>query len=245
MNITTTVGVLKQLLDPVDAIADSCKIQFHQDGVNIPATDPMKISMVNISVPKKAFESYEGDDLVIGIHLDRIMKLLSEIDSEETAHLEYDSGGNRLKLSVNRKNFILGLVQLDAIDQPPTVPEIQYPAKFTCDYSVLEDVVNTADIFDDKITFEFSSGKSCVYTHASGDIDETTVMITQNELKSLETANTENSFSIDILSRIVYVIPTGSEIQVQIDDVKPAKIDYRIVNGEGNVEFRLAPWRGN
>lgn len=245
MDITTTVGVLKQLLGPVDAIADSCKIRFNQEGVNIPATDPMKISMVDISVPKEAFNAYNGDGLVIGIHLDRITRLLSEIDSEETAHLEYDPSGNRLELNVNRKSFILGLVQLDAIDQPPTVPQIQYPAEFTCEYSVLEDAVNTAEIFDNKITFEFSTSEDCVFTHASGDIDKTTVKITRNELKKLETANIENSFSIDILSDIVSVIPSGSEVQVRIDDVKPAEIGYSIVDGEGDVKFQLAPWRGN
>lgn len=245
MNITTTVGVLEQLLGPVDAIADSCKIKFNQEGINIPATDPMKISMVDISVPRHAFNAYNGDRLVIGIHLDRITKLLSEIESEETAHLKYDSSKNRLELNVNRKSFTLGLVQLDAIDQPPTVPQIRYPAEFTCEYSVLEDTVNTAEIFDNKITFDFSNSEGCVFVHASGDIDKTTVKITRDELMGLETANIENSFSIDILSDIVSVIQSGSEIQVQIDDVKPAKIGYSIVEGEGEVKFQLAPWRGN
>ena len=52
-------------LDPVSALVDDCKIRLNEDGLSIRAVDHANVGMVDMSLAKSAFESYEADGGVI------------------------------------------------------------------------------------------------------------------------------------------------------------------------------------
>ena len=77
-----SVDTLQDTLDPVSALVDECKIRLNEDGLSIRAVDPANVGMVDMSLAKSAFESYEADGGVIGVNLDRFEDVLSMGDSD-------------------------------------------------------------------------------------------------------------------------------------------------------------------
>lgn len=244
IRVETTAGVLNQIFRPVNAISESCKVRFNPEGIHIPGADPLNLAAVDVEVGRDAFDRYEADGALLGIHFEKLMKILGSVDPSDTAHLHLDTEKRLLELQVGHKKFILGLVQLDAVPTQPHIPDVAYPVQFSISQLDLADTIETAKVFADEVAFEISDGDNYVTVRAQGDIDRTIVKLNQGEeLEFLETSNVKNSFSINLLDDAVSVIPDNKSAEVELAHDRPIVISYNAIQEEMDVTFTLAPWK--
>ena len=78
------VDTVQDALDPVATLVDECKVRLNTDGLSIRAVCPANVGMADVSLPERAFESYEADGGVIGVNLDRLQDVLSMGSSGES-----------------------------------------------------------------------------------------------------------------------------------------------------------------
>lgn len=78
VRIETGGDLFRSLTDLLDILVDECKIRFSPDGadeptVSVAAVDPANVGMVDLSVPKAAFEVYEvPDGSTVGLNLSNL-----------------------------------------------------------------------------------------------------------------------------------------------------------------------------
>lgn len=242
LNLRTEVGVLHEIFSPVDALADSCEIQFSNQGLKIPAGDRMNIAIADIEVLPSAFESYEAENTRLGLQMQKLTKALGMADNADIAQLYLDED-DFLHIKVSNKEFVLGLVSLDSVPKQPGLPKVNYPAHFSIDKATLQDAIRTAGVFSDKVTIEVDGENQIVMFQAEGDIDRTTVSLTGSELNKKQLADAENSFSQDYLNNLITTIPDDTEVSIKMDQNRPLKLSHPIADGKGSIEFTIASWK--
>lgn len=244
IRVETTAGILSEIFRPINAISDSCRIQFDQDGIVIPGAGPLNLAVVDIVVDKNAFKTYRTDGPVLGIKLGKIIDIINMASPSDKATLTLDDERNMLELELGHKEFVLGLVQLDSVPSQPDIPDTSYPVRFEIPQTVLSDTIDTASIFSDKITFEAMDESKHVVAKAEGDIDKTKVrLIHGNDIKSVKTAPIENSFGLGLLDDIVPVIPNKEDVEVKLAHDRPMILSYSSVDDFMDVSYTIAPWK--
>jgi len=244
VRVETTVGVLDQIFRPINAISDSCKVHFDPDGIHIPGAHPMNLAAVDIDIDQSAFDAYEADGDILGIHLEKLMKTLSKVNSSDEAVLQLDAESRLLELNTGYKKFVLGLVQLDSVPEQPPIPDVSYPVSFDVSQKAFADAIDTADLFADKVTFDVSKQSDHVLVLAKGDIDKTRVKLSKDEeLEKLETGDVRNSFGLSLLYDAISVIPDERNIHVELAHDRPIIISYSAVDGELDASLTIAPWK--
>lgn len=244
IRVETKAGVLDQIFRPINAISNSCKAHFNPDGIHIPGADQMNLAAVDVDVNRGAFESYEADGEILGIHLEKLMDALSRVNSSDKAYLNFDMERRLLELNVGYKEFVLGLVQIDSVPTQPHIPDVHYPVQFEVPQEAFADAIDTADVFADKVTFDVSDESDHILVLAEGDIDRTKVKLTRGrELDSLESSNIRNSFGLGLLDDAISVIPKGNNVNVELAHDRPISLAYTGIDDEMNVEFMIAPWK--
>lgn len=243
MHVTTTAEVLNQMFRPVYAISSSCVVVFDNEGVRIPGADPTYLSIVDIEVPSKVFDSYSGEGIKLGLDLNRLMEILEMTDGESHSRLSLDEDNQLLNLQVENKEFVLGLVNLDAVPKQTDIPEIRYPVNFEIPQTTLADTIRTASVFSEKVTFEVEDGEKSIIARAEGDIDWTRVNLSKDpDVSVSRTADVTCSFSIDSLKNIVSVIPESTDILIELAHDRPIILNYSMIESASTVEFTFAPW---
>jgi len=115
------VETLQDAIEPVSALVDECKIRLNDDGgLSIRAVDPANVGMVDMSLAKSAFESYEADGGVIGVNLDRFEDVLSMGDSGDLVSLDLNEQTRKLDIHISGLSYTLALIGPDSIRQGPT-----------------------------------------------------------------------------------------------------------------------------
>lgn len=240
LSVTTDPDSLNKIFSPVDAIAESCVVQFTEDGVVIPGTDGANMAIVDVKVSEHAFYDFESDGHRLGIALEKLMNVISMFDDSDEIQISLDEESELLRLEIENKQFVLGLLSHEAVPSQPNVPDVEYPIEFWTTQEILEGTVSAADLFAEKVTFQAEPGSDVVEVMARGDIDRTRI-----ELPGRSTIGGEIkcSFKLDLLSRIVSVIPSNTEPHVKLAHDRPMVIEYSILDEHGEVHFKLAPWQ--
>ena len=123
------VETLQDAIEPVSALVAECKIRLNDDGLSIRAVDPANIGMVDMSLAKSAFESYEADGGVIGVNLDRFEDVLSMGDSGDLVSFDLNEQTRKLDIHISGLSYTLVLIDPDSIRQEPNIPELELPAR--------------------------------------------------------------------------------------------------------------------
>lgn len=245
MILSSEIGILEQVFLPAAVIADTCEIQLKEDKIVVPGSDGISARRVDIEIRPAALETYDGEPNTVGIGFEKFSKVIKMADSNKVAQLVLKEEKGILEMQVGNKNFELGLVSLDSIPDQPSIPHDEFPLQFSLEKEVFKDVITTADVFADKITFSSNSDSNIVEVQAKGDIDSTEMKLGSDDLQTLTPADVEADYSLSFLSDIVSVVPDGAKVNVKMPHDGPVMIDYKIAEGLGEVTFGVAPWKGS
>ncbi len=240
---TAIVGseTLRSTLDSVSVLVDECKIHLNEDGLTIRAVDPANVGMVDLRLDASAFESYEADDVVIGVDLTRLEDIAGMADSGQLIDIELDEEIQKLRLRMDGLEATMGLIDPNSIREEPDIPDLDLPATIVLEGRDLNRAITAADMVSDHMELGVDVEREVFYVDAHGDTDDIHLELSRDELIEFDVGEASSLFSLDYLRDINKAIPRDTEVQIRLGDEYPVKFTFPYAEGRGQVTYMLAP----
>ena len=236
-------GLLKSSVDTVSVLVDECKVRLDEDGLSIKAVDPANVGMVELDIPADSFESYEADDELLGLNLVRFQDITGMANKGDTVVMELDEETRKLLIRIDGLRYTLSLIDPDSIHQEPNVPDLDLPGNVVLPGREIRRGVKAAGMVSDHMAFGVSDDEESFYMSAEGDTDDVRVDLREDDIIELETGGetAQSLFSLDYLDSMAKAIPNDAQVEVEIGDDYPVKMNFEISGGEAKVTYLLAP----
>lgn len=236
-----SADILAETLDSVSVLVDECKIRLDESGLTIRAVDPANVGMVHLELAATAFESYETDDGVIGVNLDRLEDIVGMADSDQLVNLELDQETGKLHIHIDGLEYTLALIDPDSIRQEPDLPDLDLPAQVVIEGRDINRAVTAADMVSDHIALGVNVEAEQFYVDAQGDTDDVHLELDREDLIDISPGEARSLFSLDYLKDMNRAIPADGEVTMELGEEFPITLQFEIAEGEGSVTFMLAP----
>jgi proliferating cell nuclear antigen len=229
----------KKSIEAISVLIDEAELVVTKDGLELKATDPSQISMVDFSMPKSAFEKFDSDETRLGLDLDYLNQVLSRAQGGDELKLELDEKKSFLVVSFKGKaerSFQVPLIDISSSEVPN--PKIEFDAELSVNPSFLQNALKDAALISSHITIgcdtekffvKANSSKGNLNEQAKQDKDTLPEIKIKNECKSM--------FPLDYLQDMLKA--ASENVSVFIKSNAPIKISYGI--GEANITYFLAP----
>lgn len=236
-------GLLKSSVDTVSVLVDECKVRLDEDGLSIKAVDPANVGMVEMDIDADAFESYEADDELLGLNLVRFQDITGMANKGDTVVMELDEETRKLLIRIDGLRYTLSLIDPDSIHQEPNVPDLDLPGNVVLPGREIRRGVKAAGMVSDHMAFGVSDEEGSFYMSAEGDTDDVRVDLHEDEVIELETGGetAQSLFSLDYLDSMAKAIPNDAQVEVEVGDDYPVKMNFDVSGGEAQVTYLLAP----
>jgi proliferating cell nuclear antigen len=239
-NLTASVSTLQTIVNAVDPIVDECRIAVDDSGIQIQASDPAQVEMVDLQVDAQSFKQFESASGVLGVNVNRLDEVLSVVD-EELVQLVLDPHTNTLQVSSGEMTCTLSLIDPRSIREAPSQPDLEYPAMCQLDEDDLDLAVTAGKKVSDHLYVVVDGDKPELRFDARGDTDSVTYRLEPGDLVAFEPAEAASKFNLDHLSEINRALPSGPTRHLQIGNTIPLVVRAPLPDANGTVRFLLAP----
>jgi len=230
---------LQDKVSKVSALVDECKIHAHEDGLSIKAVDPANVGMVDLSLPKEDFASYNADEELLGINLVRFGDVVGMGSKSDTVSLELNEETRKLRIDIGGLRYTLSLIDPDSIHQEPNVPELDN-AEYDVVGADIQQAVKAAELVSDHLAFRMIPAEEPVLeVSAEGDTDSVKQEIKRGFDTDADSAQS-SLFSLDYLTEMSKNLPKDGEVTVELGDDYPIKFGAELCE-EGEFTYLLAP----
>lgn len=231
---------LQESLDSVTVLVDECKIELAENQMIIRAVDAANVGMVDLSVGRPAFESYNGDGGLIGVNLLRLEDIIGMANSGDIIELDLDERTRKLHIRFDGLSYTLALIDPDSIRQRPDIPDLDLPAEVVLETDQFKRGTTAADMVSDHINLRVDEAEDAFYIEAEGDTDDIDLKLGREDVIDFTAAPADSLFSLDYLKDMVKGMPK-TEITAQLGEEFPVKLHFEAAEGAASVTYMLAP----
>ncbi len=235
------VEVFKKIMDSIGNLMSDVSIDFTEDGFAIKAMDPANIAMVLFEAKSSIFSSFSLDKPVkISVSLDDLNGILKLSKKEDK--LKISDAKSKLNLdliSKNKQHFSIPLIDENYTAQK--IPQLKFSAEVTVLSSLMKDAIKGASLVDDSIYFTVDRPKFTISAKSEEKDFSQELSINDNkEIFDMKSESmTRSKYSIDYLSKFLYVADPEKPIKLSFSNNYPLKIDYEM-NADASLSFILA-----
>jgi len=234
---------LQGIFGTIGHLVDECKFRLGAEKVGARAVDPANVGMVDIQMHHRAFDSYRGDEGVLGLNVERVNSILSMGNSDSTVHLELLADVRKLKITIDGVEYTMALIDPDSIRQEPDLPDLELSTTIEMESSVFDRGVTASDMVSDHMGLEFSRDEAAVV--ADGDTDDVNLdLLEQDGVVDYDsTADRGDSalFSLDYLKKVERMVPKNDTVTLRVGDEFPIKVHFQTADNHATVEAMIAP----
>ncbi|MFW6040877.1 MAG: proliferating cell nuclear antigen (pcna) [Thermoplasmatota archaeon] len=239
LNAEIKSNILKDLVEIVETIVDEAKINIDKDGVSLKAVDPAHVAMVDLTLNKKAFESYKAEKTELGLNLSKIDQFLRLSGSDEIVILDHQEDENRLIMEVDNITQKMPLLDTAGMTDP-NVPQLDLPITLKLEGRHLLKGVKASQNISDHISI--MAGPEGFEIFSEEDQDMVRLSLTKDELIELNAQEQVRSlFALDYFSNMIKCVSSNTTIDVSLGSDYPVKLEFDFADGNGHVVFLLAP----
>lgn len=233
--------IFKKMMDSTGSLMSDVSIDFNEEGFAIKAMDPANIAMILFEAKKSIFSNFNIDKPIkISVSLDDLNGILRLVRKDDK--LKISDSKNKLILDINGKNrqhFTIPLIDENYTAQK--IPQLKFTAEITVLSSLIKDSVKAAALVDDSIYFTVDRPRFIISSKSEEKEFSQELSINDNkeifDMKSEST--TRSKYSIDYLSKFLYVADPEKPIRLSFSNNYPLKLDYEI-NTDASMSFILA-----
>lgn len=230
---------LKGLVNIISTLIDEVKFTITPAGMTLKAVDAAHVAMIEMEVREKAFESYSAEDSEIGLDLDKVKGVLKLASSGDIIKMEQDESHGRLIFKVGNITRRMNLVDTSSMSDPK-VPQLSLTAHISVPVEELQKGIRAAESISDHITLR--AGPDYFELSCEGDTDSVSLRLDKDTSLSIDTDSEVCSmFPLDYFSNIVKAVPTGTQINIELDNDYPVKLVFDLADGNVKVNYLLAP----
>lgn len=231
--------VLNEITEAISILSEDAKIEFKPDGVECTVVDPSHVALVNITLQKEAFESYETSGMEIGLDMKKMRDFLKIIKPVDIVTMEIDEEGTMMTLKVKDLTSTMSLT--DATSLPESkMPSLTHQIKITVKAEDLVFGIRAAERITENVTFQQTANK--LILSAKGDLDTMALEIPKERLVSIEgEGEAKSSFNLDFVQRMFKVASNSEVVDLHLGTNYPLRLEFDIAGGKGHVVYLLAP----
>ena len=241
-SVELKLDTLKSLVYITSTLVDEAKFTITPEGMTMKAVDAAHIAMIELDVDKDAFESYQADNVEIGLDLDKVKGVLKFASAGDTVKMEQDESLGRLIFKVGNITRRMNLIDTSSMSDPK-VPQLSLTANIAVLVDELQKGIRASESISDHITLR--AGPEYFEFLCEGDTDSVSLKLdkgAEGGLKSIDTdAEVCSMFPLDYISNILKVIPSGTILNIELDNDYPVKLVFSLADGKANVNYLLAP----
>ncbi|HEQ78880.1 MAG TPA: proliferating cell nuclear antigen (pcna) [Euryarchaeota archaeon] len=230
---------LREIVEVLSTLVDEVKVSINKDEISTKAVDPAHVAMVDLVVSKKAFEKFKGDEMELGLHLDKLKSILKLTRSGDEISMHYDEDKNRLIVQVGNITRTMALVDTAGMSEPK-VPKLSLPSSMTVKVSELVQGIRAAESISDHIALHMTP--EGFQMNSEGETDSTSLKIPKESLEELKTKESVRSlFPLDYFTNMVKAASSADTVSMWLGTDFPVKIEFSLAGGHGHVRYLLAP----
>jgi proliferating cell nuclear antigen len=233
----------RYLMESLEAIIEEANFIADAEGLRLRALDASRVAMVDLYIPREAFQSYELDEerVRIGVNFDDLNKVLKRAKADD--RIIFSVEGNRLRVTLASKaerTFSLPLI--DVVGEELPVPKVSFDVMAKMVSDTLRDALKDAEMISD--TARFIGEEKELKIKAKSDKGEVEAKFTleggsllEYEVKQPSTSN----YGLDYLNEIVGKAYRVSDlVTLEFSTNKPLSLTFDIAGG-GILRYFLAP----
>lgn len=241
LKATIDADILKEAIDAISALVTECRLHTDESGISTRVVDTANVAMVSLLLKKEAFESFSATRTAIGLDIAKMRNIFGMMTKDELLSLDLPDEAQKMQVSFQGYRYSLTLLDENTIRKDPNPPTIELPAKVALSGAELNSAIKAAAVVSDKIALGIDPGSQTFYMAAEGDTDHIRREFRKNEINFITMVEARSLFSLDYLKDMGKVMSRAEEVEIYIGTDHPVKFSFNIANGNGHVEYLLAP----
>jgi proliferating cell nuclear antigen len=241
LKATIDADILKESIDAISALVTECRLHADENGFATRAVDTANVAMVSLTLKKEAFESFASTKNELGLDIAKMKNIFGMMGKNDIITLELPEDSHKLEISFEGYRYSLTLLDPNTIRKDPNPPNIDLPGRVVLSGNELNNTIKAASVVSDKIALGIDPTAQTFFMTADGDTDHIRRAFGKSEVNFINGAESRSLFSLDYLKDMGKVMSRAAEVEVAIGIDHPAKFSFYIANGNGHVEYLLAP----
>ncbi len=234
-----SVKNLKEIIDLLGTVVTEAKFVFEQNGLRVKAVDPAHVAMVNLEVPREAFNDYQiSGEEQMAIDLDRVKKVMRLVTAG--THISAIRHKDKLEFEIGTVNKKITLLDDGAISVPK-VPQISSESYVVIRKQYFEMGLKAAEDVSDSIRLTLRPDQFSA--RSLSDSEESELVLQKDMISDISCAEEVScSYPLEYLLKLIKSLSTAEEIKLSFKNDYPLVISFEF-GQDGNMtgEFLLAP----
>lgn len=242
MLLRVNAGTLRDLFNAVGILATEPVFAFEPEGVKCRVMDPSRVAMVDLELPKTAFEEYAcGESMKICFNIDDMLKLVKRARRNESIQLALE--GKRLRLeAADGYMRVFTMPLLEAENDSSPLPVFQKTVRAVAPAGLLRDALEDLKIAGDYI-IHVTAMEDELTLRAEGPLISAGITLQKgtNALLDISVYSPprEANYSLYYLAEILSAGANIAElITIEFDNDMPVKLSFSV---QGRLDYYLAP----
>lgn len=231
--------VLRNSVESISTLVDEGKFKTDGSGISLGAVDPANVAMVTFSLSSDAFDSFEADESEIGMDITKLADILGMTSGTESVELELDEETQKMVITFSDLKYAISLLDPSTIRKEPSTPKLDLPASIVLNGAEFRRAIRAAEKISDHIALGVEG--ETFFMEAEGATDTVRLTLGKDQLLSLKPDDVRSLYSLDYLSDMSKPVSKASEVTIDLGKDYPLKISFAIADGNGSVEYLLAP----
>jgi proliferating cell nuclear antigen len=241
LKATIDADIFREAIDAISALVPECRLHTADNGISTRAVDTANVAMISLELKKEAFDSFKATKSQVGVDISKMKNIFNMMGKGDLISLELPENAQKMQLSVHGYQYSITLLDTNTIRKDPNPPTINLPGKLTISGDDLNNAIKAAAVISDKIAIGINPKDETFYMIADGDTDSIRREFGKDELKSLTPNEARSLFSLDYLKDMGKVMSRAAEVEIFLGLDHPVRFSFDIANGNGHVEYLLAP----
>ena len=228
--------ILRDCFDTIATIIDEVVLECDSEGMRLRALDRSHITFVGMELKASLFDEYICDEPEkIMVDASELMKVMKRLKPSDILKLE--SKDNKLILTFagdSTRTFKLALIDTDYESAQP--PKMDPPVNVHIPSGLLEDFLNDMLIFGETVVF--SVDEDYFRCDGTNEMGESSIQYLHGESIS---EFVKSTFNIAKIKDMLKAKKLSSTVKLGLGTDMPLIVEFNINNGEGKLDFLLAP----
>ncbi len=239
--VLKNADVFKKSMEAIAVLIDEAELVVSSNGLDLKATDPSQISMVDFAMPKSAFSKFDSADTRLGLDLDYLNQVLSRASAADELVLSVDEKKAFLTVTFKgnaERAFQVPLIDISTSEVPN--PRIEFDAELIVSAGFLQSAFKDAALISSHVVMGCSEDKFFVKANSSkGNLNED---VKQNKVTLPEIRvkrECKSMFPLDYLQDMLKAASSDAKVSLYLKSNAPVRVSYPI--GEAKINYFLAP----
>ncbi|MDN5340907.1 MAG: proliferating cell nuclear antigen [Euryarchaeota archaeon] len=241
LKATIDAEIFRESIDAIAALVTECRLHTAEDQIRTRSVDTANVAMVSLELQSTAFNSFSATTGELGLDIAKMKNILGMMGKGDALTLNLLEDERKLELSFGGYRYSISLLDVNTIRKDPNPPGIDLPGKAVLSGEALNNAIKAAAVISDKIALGIDPDAMTFYMEAEGDTDHIKLALGEDELVALNPVRARSLFSIDYLKDMGRVMARADKVEVHLGIDHPVRFVFDIADGNGRVEYLLAP----